>query len=713
MAKPRFNPNKPYSAADESKPAFDPNRPYEAAQDGESDLFSIDPILKGVASAGSAIDSVTGAPSRAALGKIQEGASPRDTVAAFANQFGADPEKAPSGRDLAKGFGAYDMPASDAVPGLYNETGEGWRLQRGGAADFTPEGVIGTGLDVATDWTNLFPVEAAAKLAGKVGVTGAKMAGGAVADLGGLAGKVAVKAADLATPGVELGTKAVNVGKGVADLGSKAADLGGGAVDLGKDIFGTTVNAVKKIAAPRRAENWDEMVKIGRDIGLDPSEMSEAIEFGPDSFVSRTMRNVSEGPAGEALLMKHRAGMDKIKGALDKKARAYSGGTLFNEGDAGRLTRDALKEGEEQFWKGIDLTHNTVQEYAPKLMMDREGRAALASKLEGVKREAIRMLKRGDPADKAQAQYLMNVMSQINNTNGSYKQLNEVREWVGKKAFPKKYVEGALANDIEKLRDIYFTLNDGLIDTVGKHVNPEFAQELIRNNKEMTGFLKERSKVARYMDDDALPVENILSGVTGDSEKVKALVKIMPKDKLEQFKGAYLANLVSRDADGAINLGKLHTAVERDMEIMRVLFSPEEIAKIQNISKIGKAYGPAILSSSGTGASQGFKKLLEGITQGELSKRVAETIKKRARKADDLARAGKVAANPEAVKAGVNLGEEGAIDPEMIKFYIKRMGGLRDSKIGQAAKGAQVYSTIERDRRDQVKERIKKRREGR
>jgi hypothetical protein len=182
MAKPRFNPNKPYSAADESKPAFDPNRPYEAAQDGESDLFSIDPILKGVASAGSAIDSVTGAPSRAALGKIQEGASPRDTVAAFASQFGADPETAPSGRDLAKGFGAYDIPASDAVPGLYNETGEGWRLQRGGAADFTPEGVIGTGLDVATDWTNLVPVEAAAKLAGKVGVQVAKMAGGLALD---------------------------------------------------------------------------------------------------------------------------------------------------------------------------------------------------------------------------------------------------------------------------------------------------------------------------------------------------------------------------------------------------------------------------------------------------------------------------------------------------------------------------------------------------
>jgi hypothetical protein len=699
MAKPRFNPNKPYSAADEAKPAFDPNRPYEAAQDGESDLFSIDPILKGVASAGSAIDSVTGAPTRAALGQIQKGASPRETIGAFADQFGADPEKAPSGRDLARGFGAYDMPASDAVPGLYNETGEGWRLQRGGTADFTPEGVIGTGLDVATDWTNLFPVEAAAKLAGKVGVTGAKMAGGLALDGAELAGKVATKAADLATPGLELGTKAAN--------------LGGGAVDLGKDIFGTTVNAVKKIAAPRRAENWDEMVKIGRDIGLDPSEMSEAIEFGPDSFVSRTMRNVSEGPAGEALLMKHRAGMDKIKGALDQKARAYSGGTLFNEGDAGRLTRDALKEGEEQFWKGIDLTHNTVQEYAPKLMMDREGRAALASKLEGVKREAIRMLKRGDPADKAQAQYLMNVMSQINNTNGSYKQLNEVREWVGKKAFPKKRIEGALSNDIEKLRDIYFTLNDGLIDTVGKHVNPDFAKELIRNNQEMSGFLKERSKVARYMDDDALPVEQILSGVTGDSEKVKALVKIMPKDKLEQFKGAYLANLVSRDADGAINLGKLHTAVERDMEIMRVLFSPEKIEEIKNISKIGKAYGPAILSSSGTGASQGFKKLLEGITQGELSKRVAETIKKRARKADDLARAGKVAVNPEAVKAGVSLGEEGAIDPEMLKFYGKRMGGLRDSKLGQAAKGAQVYSTIERDRREQVKERIKKRREGR
>lgn len=66
-----------------------------APQDDPSMLQSIG---HGIAAAGRFVDSYTGAPARAAVGAAQDGNNP---ISAFANQFGGDPSKAPTGYDIA------------------------------------------------------------------------------------------------------------------------------------------------------------------------------------------------------------------------------------------------------------------------------------------------------------------------------------------------------------------------------------------------------------------------------------------------------------------------------------------------------------------------------------------------------------------------------------------------------------------------------------
>ena len=61
---------------------------------------------------------------------------------------------APSSADILERLGVEAGPAlSEALPGLYSETGEGLALQKGGWADPTARGAAGLALDIATDPT--------------------------------------------------------------------------------------------------------------------------------------------------------------------------------------------------------------------------------------------------------------------------------------------------------------------------------------------------------------------------------------------------------------------------------------------------------------------------------------------------------------------------------------------------------------------------------
>lgn len=149
----------------------------------------------------SAIDSVTSAPTRAAVGALQDDKGLLGSAKAFGKQFMADPEQAPTGKELVKkSFDVDDTKGlSEVLPSLYSETGEGLlKFQKGGMLDPTKADVAGFAADVALDPTNILAPKAvvgqgirlATKLADKALVKNAKsLAKGA----GNLAGKAATE----------------------------------------------------------------------------------------------------------------------------------------------------------------------------------------------------------------------------------------------------------------------------------------------------------------------------------------------------------------------------------------------------------------------------------------------------------------------------------------------------------------------------------------
>lgn len=605
-----------------------------------------------VAPAGRFVDSFTGAPTRKAVMASMKGENP---IPAFLGQFGENPENAPTGQDIARKMGASDKTASDVLPDLFNDTGEGWQLQKGGWADPSASGAAGLAIDIGADWSNLIPVSAAAKLAGKAGVEATD-----------LAAKASAKVADVAT-----GTKI-------------ASELLDGTKKAGKSLK----SAVNAVAKPERAQGWDKITEVARQNGIDPELLSESIEFGPNSFISRTARNVREGAAGEEALKRFQQGADQIGNAVGKGVENLGGGKPLGAVDAGQVIREGFGEYSKKFFDNIDLTHGKIIKTQPGLFVDREAMGRIQSLANGIEKHAVGLIKRGDDVDVSQGRYLLRKAQQLRSTNGSYKQMHEVMTSIREKAFPKKQIIGAIPHDVDRLRDMYFTIDDALIDTTRKHVNPEFADEIVANNQAISSFYRDKSHVISEIAGRDVADEQVFNRLLGNTKKIEALKKVISPEAFQKVRGAYLNQSIKRTPDGHVLYGSSLNALRNDRDILGALFSPEEIGKIEEVLKLGDSHGPAILSHSGTGASVSFNDLPRGIATGTAKEKMLEYLKAKARK-----RA--LEAKPMTPKTRI-LNEAGEVDPQLLLRFL----GNREGRTAQFGKGAQsiapqYYSTDE------------------
>ena len=177
----------------------------ETAESGPWDKYQTKPAEEnGLIKAAKAIDSVTGAPVRSAIGAVQDGGGFGDALSSFWKQLGENPDMAPKGSDIRKkaGIDLGDKTIIDpngrfasfgnAVP-LMHVTNQ--ILQR-----TSPNDLVDFGIEAVADVTNVVPVGSVAKGLVKGGVKGAsKLAKGAaktsevVTDFAGQAGKKAVQ----------------------------------------------------------------------------------------------------------------------------------------------------------------------------------------------------------------------------------------------------------------------------------------------------------------------------------------------------------------------------------------------------------------------------------------------------------------------------------------------------------------------------------------
>ncbi len=604
--------------------------------------------------AGDTYDRFGPAPMRAALYNI--GDSP---LSAFIGQFGRDPRKAPTPTDLAQKMGfSNDKPIVDPKmaallppnPSPFSEDITPSDFAQG-LSQVTPAQLAGVPIGIAAD---PFLLAGGVANAGKGVLRGIENGALLAKDTAGLVTKTSAKIADAAMGGSHL--------EGAVDTASKAANYVGGSV---KNSYNA---AVEHIFSPKQAPDFSELSGIATKNGIDPALLPESVEFGRGSFLDTAGRARREGPLGEQFKENFHNGLRQVQGALDKKISEVGNGTPMNALEAGAALRKGYNEGLAKFFDGIDMTHDEVLKYAPGLHVDRDSMESINSTVNGIEKFAKGRLERGITSEqRAQAQELMNAVSAIRSGNGSYKQTTEALRDIGQVAFgniPGKQIPA----DTENLRKLYFALDDGLIQTVRKHVNPAFADELQANNQSMSAMFKNKEQVSSILSDPHIAPETAFQRtvMSGDSDQIQALRKILSPEAFDQQRAAFVNNLIKREADGTFNLQTLYSAMRNKEAQLRVLFEdkPQALLEMGELLKLGDRFGKAVLSTSGTGASNVFHHLSSSIKEGAMSDTLINSLKDRAR----------------------NGAQAGAVAP------LVPLNGAGYSPLSAAAKAAQVIT---------------------
>lgn len=560
---------------------------------------------------GTFVDKYTGAPTRAAVAAIQDGANP---ISAFTDQFGENPELAPTGKEIAQKAGVSDTSLSDVLPSLYSETGDEWtKFQRGGLLDPTASGAAGLGVDIAADWTNLIPGAVVAKGAAQAGKGTAK----AGLKAAGTAGNLGAKALDVAT-GTEIASKAAKATGALADVPGKAVD------------------ALQSVVSPKQSDYFGKASEVAKKIGIEPEGLPASIEFGPSSVASRLERSVREGPAGEGLLKSYGDARGKVVSAAEEGIKKAAGGVPLSDIHAGEAISTGFKDAQRKLFQDAELRYKSVAEYAPGVRVNKDAAAKFDKALEGVRRRAIGLAKRGVTGDQsAQGKALLVTVERLQNVaKGSYKQAAEQLEMLGNAAFGKsKPVLGKAQVDQKELAKLYHELSDALLDTVRKDINPEFADEIVSNNAKMSSFFKNRDQVIKVLDDPNVAPETVFKRLVqgADSKQIEALKNTLTPEQFNSVRGSYLNNLVRRNSDGEIMFGSTRNALRKEKSRLSAFFSPKEISELEDILELGDNFGPEVLSTSGTGGSNAFRGLVDGVTNGLINEKALNAIKDRGR----------------------------------------------------------------------------------
>jgi hypothetical protein len=551
--------------------------------------------LDGVVKAGQFVDSYTGAPTRSAIGALQEGKNP---LSAFVGQFGEDPAKAPTGKDIVAREGVsteenIDLPLLGKV---------------------SPAGIAGFAVDVAADPTNLLPGMTLAKGGVRAAKATAQGAGSALATAAKGAGKLAVRTGEAVEPTL------------------KASQIGAVAVDTAK----AAKRAMDDFFQPKQAQDFRHYVDLAERNGIDPRLLPESIEFGEGSSVSRIARNVRENPlVGEMEMERFRAGLMQVDSAVDNKLAQIGGGPPLTDIEAGQVIKRGYEARVDKlFNEDAEMTYNQVIKAWPGIELTGASRERVSSKLAGIEKWAKGRISRGFTAtDREQGAQVLRAVEAVKAGNGSLKQTYETMLDIGRVAYRQtKQGLGDTPPDIEKFRDLYDTLSQEFVATT-RYIDPNAAKALENTNKTIHQFLKAKEPIAKLLDNERIAPEKLFRNIVvgGDSTKLAALKEMLSPEEFNRLRASYVERYITRDSDGVINFRSLRNALQKDTSTLSALFSPEEIGDVIELAKMGEKWGPAVLSTSGTGASNILRDSLEGLKSGATNRATLDFMKQKAR----------------------------------------------------------------------------------
>lgn len=556
-------------------------------------------LEKYVAPVGRFVDRYTGAPARAGLMSLVQGHEP---ISAAYRQFGEDPELAPTGKDIATRLGAPETSAhlgdlvgsiNPAVGMILSDKNKEF-LNKPTVAD-----VAGFGVDIAADPTNIIP--------------GAKMVKGGL----GLIGK-----------GIQTGAKGASIASDIA-TGTKIASKG---VETAGNIAETAAHTVKGLLSPQRAMTYAKDLETAKKFGIPAEALGSSIEFGPGSSITRLERALREGPTGEKLIESWKTGKDTIDKALDTQVKRIGGTGLVDEINAGRTIREGFDRAQQKMFDSMDLMYGNVHKYAPGLYINKDDLAKLSSKLNGIKKQSIGLAKRAiDATDKEQSAQMLRAIEGIEASKGNFKQTVEQMQRIGRKAFSDKPTIGQIPIDRKKMQELYHTISDAVLNTVRKDINPEFADEIVKNNKTMSDFFSHRSNIKSALEsgkaDESL-FRNLIGN--GDSKKIESLKALLDPNDFRELKNAFVSNLIKSNENG-ISFKATKNAIDKNRVLIKSMLDPKEISDLEELVNLGSRYGEAMLSSSGTGASNSFRDMAKNVFRGAADEQVLNKMKEKAR----------------------------------------------------------------------------------
>jgi hypothetical protein len=632
MAKPAFDPSKPYQAADQAqKPAFDPSKPFESVEENELDISEPPGLLKrigtgvlqGAATAGKFVDSYTGAPTRAAVGAAIDGKNP---FGAGWDQLGEDPSKAPTGKDIALKVGVSDEHRPGMTTAQQMEYDQKYapndfaiRSKNGFYKDQSPRfsnaDLVGAAGDVGLDYTNLIPGAFILK-------TGMKATGEGLKGMGRVGAAGVGKIAELAAP---TATKALQATEDVLT----SSKLGSIAVDTAK----TTKRQLESFFSPKQVENYADTESFLTRKGIDPTLVPESIKYGPGSSISRIARGVRENSmTGEQEMEKFIRFNDSLDAAMDDEVIKLGGGPVLEPVEAGQLVKQSYERSVDRlFNERAVMTYQNVVNSMPGIELTGAARARVDSKLAGIEKWAKGRMARGFTAtDRTQGEQVLRAIEQVKNGNGSLKQTYETMLDIGRVAY--RQSKQGLADvppDIEKFRDLYDTLSQAFVDStryVGGH---NMAKDLELTNKEISSFLKTKEPIAKLLDNGRLAPEKLFRHlvVAGDTKQLEALKQMVTPEEFNRLRAAYVGSLITRNSDDAVNAGALRSRLQKNTSTLSVLFSPDELKDLVELVKLKEKSGPAVLSTSGTGASNILRDTYEAFKSGVANKSTLNVLK--------------------------------------------------------------------------------------
>jgi len=581
----------------------------------------LDSLLSGAVSVGNTIDSYTGAPMRAAISsaqRIQEPGSQNPIMAAV-RQFGENPLLAPTGRDIVRKAGVPDTALSEVAPSVFTtdpEKAKDWfKFEKGGAADITASGAAGLGMDLAADPLNFVPVTRVAKLvsdgvgAGARGITKAASKVGSVAARGGEAA--------LQTAAKIPGARPVGVVANV--IGETATE---------------TASAIKNMFTPRQAGDYVKLTQIAKTHGINPADLPDAIEFGTHSVISRAARHKAEGPLGEKSLTKFHSALESVRDATENSIMKISGGAVPSQIEAGDMIRKGFDQGVSNFFQNVGMTHNKVMDAMPGLQVAPDSLAKIDSKLNGIEKWAKGQSIRGITQTKrTQSDQLLAAVNAARAGNGSYKQTVEALRDIGEIAFMSENSLADIPADIAKFRDLYFTIDDALIDTVEKSAGGPVAAELRESNKAISEFLGEKSVISSIVGNKRLAPEKVFKALVehGDTKKIAALKKILPPETFNQLKGSFLQSQLRKNATDVFTFNGFHNNLRNKKNVLGSLLDAREVQELDDLIHLGTRFGDPVLSYSGTGASNVFSNMATGVRNAVANESVVGLLKDSAR----------------------------------------------------------------------------------